>query len=157
MTEKNALRNFVGGEYVELADGRYADLIDPSTGEVFATAPVSGAEDVARAMAAASSAFEKWRVTTPRERQLAMLRFADALEARAEELVDARTGRPPFSRTAVRGATTPPRRARRPCPRLAGARPQQRDESGHVQVECPREPGLSVRFGNGSDSTSRSS
>ena len=97
MTEKSVLRNFVDGAYVEPADGRYADLIDPSTGEVFAAAPVSGPADVDRAMAAAARAFETWRDTTPRERQLALLRFADALEARTDDLVDAEcrnTGKP---------------------------------------------------------------
>jgi betaine-aldehyde dehydrogenase len=97
MTDKTILRNFVAGTYVEPVSGEYADLIDPSTGEVFAAAPVSGAEDVDRAMTAASSAFETWRNVTPRERQLAMLKFADALEARTEDLLDAEcrnTGKP---------------------------------------------------------------
>jgi len=97
MTDKTILRNFVAGEYVEPADGGYADLIDPSTGEVFAAAPVSGAADVDRAMQAASDAFEKWRWATPQERQLAMLKFADALEARVDDLLDAEcrnTGKP---------------------------------------------------------------
>ena len=73
------------------------DLIDPSTGEAFATAPVSGPEDVDRAMAAAADAFESWRDTTPAERQRALLRIADAFEERAEELVAAEsrnTGKP---------------------------------------------------------------
>jgi betaine-aldehyde dehydrogenase len=97
MTEKRVLRNFVGGTHVEPVDGRYADLIDPSTGEVFAAAPVSGQADVDRAMDAAAKAFEGWRDTTPRERQLAMLKLADAVEARTAELVDAEcqnTGKP---------------------------------------------------------------
>ena len=97
MTEKRVLRNFVGGTHVEPVDGRYADLIDPSTGEVFAAAPVSGQADVDRAMEAAATAFEGWRDATPRERQLALLKFADAVEARAADLVDAEcqnTGKP---------------------------------------------------------------
>jgi betaine-aldehyde dehydrogenase len=97
MTDKRVLRNFVGGELVEPADGGYADLTDPSTGEVFASAPVSGAADIDRAMAAAADAFETWRETTPGERQLALLRIADAVEARAAELVDLEcrnTGKP---------------------------------------------------------------
>src|SRR4029078_8467858 len=36
------LKTFIDGAHVEPADGRYSDLIDPSTGEVFASAPVSG-------------------------------------------------------------------------------------------------------------------
>ncbi|HEV8172603.1 MAG TPA: gamma-aminobutyraldehyde dehydrogenase [Actinoplanes sp.] len=97
MTTKSVLHNFIDGAAVEPADGRYEDLIDPSTGEVFASAPVSGETDVDRAMAAAARAFEKWRETTPSERQRALLRFADAVEARADELVAAEvqnTGKP---------------------------------------------------------------
>jgi betaine-aldehyde dehydrogenase len=97
MSTKRVLHNFIDGEAVEPADGRYADLIDPSTGEVFASAPVSGEADVDRAMRAAAAAFEKWRDTTPSERQLALLKFADAVEARAGDLVAAEsqnTGKP---------------------------------------------------------------
>jgi betaine-aldehyde dehydrogenase len=91
------LRNFIGGTYEDPVDGGYADLVDPSTGEVFAAAPVSGSADVDRAMSAAAAAFETWRDTTPSERQRALLRIADAVEARAAELVDAEcrnTGKP---------------------------------------------------------------
>src|SRR3954470_10415748 len=94
---KQQLQNFIDGAYAEAADGRYADLIDPSTGEVFAAAPVSGAEDVDRAMKAAAKAFETWRDATPSERQRAMLKLADAMEDRAAELIDAEvrnTGKP---------------------------------------------------------------
>ena len=96
-TTKRVLTNFIDGAAAEPADGRYADLVDPSTGEVFAAAPVSGPADVDRAMQAAATAFEKWRDTTPSERQRALLRFADAVEARADDLVAAEsqnTGKP---------------------------------------------------------------
>ncbi|HEX6968037.1 MAG TPA: gamma-aminobutyraldehyde dehydrogenase [Micromonosporaceae bacterium] len=97
MTDKQVLRNFVNGEYVDPVDGRYFDLIDPCTGEVFAQAPVSGPADVDAALRAAANAFETWRDATPGERQKALLKFADAVEARAAELVDAEvrnTGKP---------------------------------------------------------------
>ncbi|GGN69215.1 gamma-aminobutyraldehyde dehydrogenase [Actinoplanes lobatus] len=97
MTAKTVLHNLIGGEAVAPAEGRYADLVDPSTGEVFASAPVSGDADVDRAMRAAATAFETWRDTTPGERQRALLKFADAIEARADELVAAEsknTGKP---------------------------------------------------------------
>jgi betaine-aldehyde dehydrogenase len=93
----DSLRNFIGGAYAEPVDGGYADLVDPSTGEVFAAAPVSGAADVDRAMTAAAGAFPGWRDATPSQRQRALLRIADAVEARADELVDAEcrnTGKP---------------------------------------------------------------
>lgn len=89
--------NFIGGSHVPAADGRTSEVIDPTTGEAYATAPVSGAADVDAAMRAAASAFEVWRETTPGERQLALLRFADAIDARAQEFVDVEskdTGKP---------------------------------------------------------------
>ena len=97
MTEKLTLRNVVGGEQVDTADGRRADLVDPSTGEVFGSAPVSSAEDVDRAYAVAAEAFETWRDTTPSERQKALLRLADLVEEHADELValeSRNTGKP---------------------------------------------------------------
>ena len=92
-----ALRNFVNGAQADAEDGRTSDVVDPSTGEPYDQAPLSGAADVDAAMTAAAAAFEKWRDATPRERSLAMLRIADAVEARAEELVQAEcrnTGKP---------------------------------------------------------------
>ena len=56
MSDKRTLRNFINGESVDSVEGRTSDLVDPSTGEVFGTAPVSGAEDVDRAYAAAATA-----------------------------------------------------------------------------------------------------
>jgi betaine-aldehyde dehydrogenase len=97
VSEKLVLQNFVGGEYAETAEGRRADLVDPSTGEVFASAPVSGAEDVDRAYRTAATAFQSWRDTTPADRQKALLGFADLVEAHAEELValeSQNTGKP---------------------------------------------------------------
>jgi betaine-aldehyde dehydrogenase len=91
------LRNFVGGKWTDAASGRRADLINPSTGEAFASAPVSDATDVDAAFLAAASAFEAWRDATPSERSLALLRIADKLEARAGEFVAAEsenTGKP---------------------------------------------------------------
>ena len=59
------VRNFINGEPVDAADGRRADLIDPSTGEVFGSAPCRGPEDVDPAYRAAADAFETWRDTHP--------------------------------------------------------------------------------------------
>jgi betaine-aldehyde dehydrogenase len=97
VSEKLELRNFVGGEHVDATDGRRADLVDPATGEVFASAPVSSAEDVDRAYTAAARAFPGWRDATPSERSLALYRLADAIEAHGEELValeSRNTGKP---------------------------------------------------------------
>ena len=81
------LRNIIGGRAVDPVSERRSDLVNPSTGEVFATAPVSGAADVDAAFDAAAAAFEGWRDATPADRSLALLRIADAIEARGEEFV----------------------------------------------------------------------
>ena len=81
------LRNFVGGDYVESTGEARADIVDPSTGRLVATAPVSTAEDVDRAYAAARAGFAEWGQSTPSERQQALLKFADAIESRADEFV----------------------------------------------------------------------
>jgi len=91
------LQNFIGGEYRDAADGRTSTLVNPSTGEGFAEAPVSGQADVDAAMQAAERGFEQWRDATPSERSRALLKIADALEERAEELVrleSENTGKP---------------------------------------------------------------
>ena len=81
------LRNFVNGEYVEPESGTTSDIVSPVTARVVATAPVSSPAEVDRAYAAAASAFEVWGETTPGERQRALLKFADAVEARADDFV----------------------------------------------------------------------
>jgi len=91
------LRNFVNGQFTDAASGAVSDVIDPSTGEAYAQAPVSSGADVDAALRAAAAAFETWRDSTPADRSLALLKFADAIEARAEDLVAAEsrnTGKP---------------------------------------------------------------
>lgn len=91
------LKSFVNGEHVSSVSGETMDIINPATGQVYATAPKSNAADVDAAYKAADKAFEEWSQTTPQERQLALFRIADALEARVEEMADVEsenTGKP---------------------------------------------------------------
>jgi betaine-aldehyde dehydrogenase len=82
-----AYKNFVNGEHLDAADGRTIPVVNPSTGQQYATAPLSGAADVDAAMRAAADAFETWRDSTPKDRSLALFRIADAIEARGEEFI----------------------------------------------------------------------
>ena len=96
MTISN-LQNFVGGKYQDATSEKVSDVINPSNEAVYAHAPVSSDKDVDNAYKAAAKAFETWGQTTPSERQLALFRIADALEARAEEAADVEsknTGKP---------------------------------------------------------------
>jgi betaine-aldehyde dehydrogenase len=87
VTAPRALRNFINGEFCDARSERRLDVVNPATGKVVATAPVSSARDVDDAYAAAAAAFGEWGRTTPSERQQALLKFADAIEARADEFV----------------------------------------------------------------------
>ena len=86
-TSPRALRNFIDGEYREASSDTRSDIVNPATGNLVATAPVSGQADVDAAYAAAARAFETWRDTTPSERQRALLKLADAVEGRADEFI----------------------------------------------------------------------
>ncbi|WP_308468270.1 gamma-aminobutyraldehyde dehydrogenase [Rathayibacter soli] len=93
----HAFRNFVNGDHADSRSDERLNIIDPATGEVYATTPISTADDVAEAYSAAAGAFETWGQTTPGERQLALFRIADAIEARADEFADVEskdTGKP---------------------------------------------------------------
>ncbi len=93
----SGLRNFIGGTYRDASASDSMPVVDPSTGTEYERAPVSGPADVGAACRAAADAFERWRRTTPAQRSLALVRFADAMEARAEDFVAAEcrnTGKP---------------------------------------------------------------
>ncbi|MEV6032863.1 gamma-aminobutyraldehyde dehydrogenase [Nonomuraea sp. NPDC052116] len=81
--------NFVDGRCVPSIEGVTYDVIDPATGEVYAKAPLSGAPDVDTACRAAAAAFPAWGDLSPGERGTALLRLADAVEARGDELIEA--------------------------------------------------------------------
>ena len=96
-TATDTLKNFVDGEFVDAAEGRTSAVINPSTGAEIAQAPDSGGEDVDRAVKAARTAFETWGRTTPGERSLMILKLADAIEERADEIAElesANAGKP---------------------------------------------------------------
>jgi betaine-aldehyde dehydrogenase len=93
----DVLQNYVDGAFVDAHGTGRIDVVDPATGTTVAVSPVSDATDVDRAFAAARAAFRSWKRTTPSERQLLLLRLADALEAHSDELVEAQhrnTGQP---------------------------------------------------------------
>ncbi len=98
MSEPRQLHNFVNGEFKPPRDGDTLDIVNPSTGEVYASSPQSGEADVDEAMKAAQAAFDGgWRDATPSERMTALLKMADAIEENAERLVEIEaenTGKP---------------------------------------------------------------
>lgn len=81
-------RHFIDGEYVDSRDGGRFETVDPATGEVLAAVAAGTGADIDLAVAAADRAFRdgRWSRKEPRERMKVLQRFADAVEAHAEEL-----------------------------------------------------------------------
>ena len=79
-------QQFIGGAFVDSASGETIDVVNPASAEVIAKVPKSAAQDVDRAVDAAATAFETWKNTTPQDRSLMLLKIADLLESRADEL-----------------------------------------------------------------------
>ena len=79
---------FIDGQWVNSSSGETRDVLSPHTGAVMASVQEGTAEDADKAIAAAKRAFEgEWYDSTPKDRQLALLKLADAIEANADELV----------------------------------------------------------------------
>ena len=91
------LENYINGEFVASSATETLDLINPVDESVVGRAPISNEADVKAAVDAAQRAFESWSRTTPNERQKALLKLADAIDAHTDELVEAQcrnTGQP---------------------------------------------------------------
>ncbi|HEY0885263.1 MAG TPA: aldehyde dehydrogenase family protein, partial [Ramlibacter sp.] len=87
---ENPRRMLIGVEWVEAASGETLAVVDPASGEKFASVPAGGAEDIDRAVAAARRAFESgdWPKMRPVDRERLLLKFADLVEANAQELAE---------------------------------------------------------------------
>jgi aminomuconate-semialdehyde/2-hydroxymuconate-6-semialdehyde dehydrogenase len=89
--------NFIGGEFVEPAGGKYLDNIEPATGKPYSQVPDSDGRDVELAVSAADKAFESWSKTATAERSRVLLRIAELIKRDLEKLARAEsidTGKP---------------------------------------------------------------
>jgi len=80
------LDNFIGGRWVKAHASKYFDVHNPAVGELIGRTPLSTAEDVDAAVAAATRAFPAWRDTPVNTRAQVLYRFKSALEQHFEEL-----------------------------------------------------------------------
>src|SRR5437868_5422329 len=85
-TETKTFKNFIGGEWVEAAGGETFESASPTTGEMIGVFPKSGTEDVDRAVAAAKTAYEDWRLVPAPKRGELLFRFARLLEDHKDDL-----------------------------------------------------------------------
>ena len=73
-------QNFINGRFVDARSGATDEVLNPATGQVLSSVASSDAADVADAVEAASTAFETWSETTPRQRFETLSKLADAIE-----------------------------------------------------------------------------
>jgi 1-pyrroline dehydrogenase len=85
-TTVDSQKLFIGGKWVDAAEGGTMEVLNPSTGETIAEVPAGSAADVDRAVEAAKQALPEWLDSTPAERAELLLKLADILDANAEEL-----------------------------------------------------------------------
>ena len=79
---------FLDGRRVPAASGQTLTTVNPSTGEVLGRLAAGEQADVDRAVLAARRAFEgPWKTWTPYQRQALLMRIADLLDERFEELI----------------------------------------------------------------------
>ena len=78
--------HFINGQWVESTATEWLDVPNPATGEVLARVPLSGAEEVNKAVEAAAAAFPAWRRTPPEDRIQPLFKLKMLLEENIDEL-----------------------------------------------------------------------
>lgn len=91
ITFKSRYENFIGGEWVAPAQGRYFENVSPVTGKAFCEVARSSAEDIEKALDAAHAAKDSWGRTAVSERANILNKIADRMEANLEMLAVAET------------------------------------------------------------------
>jgi len=87
-TKVKSLQHFIGGEWVDAKGGKTFDVLNPLDDSLYAQAAEGSGDDIRKAIAAAKSAFKSYRETLPKERELWLLRTAEIMERRKDEIID---------------------------------------------------------------------
>src|SRR4051812_24553342 len=89
--QTESFKNFIGGEWLDAASGETFTTTSPANGETLGVFPKSGSEDVDRAVEAAKTAFEDWRLVPAPKRGEILFRFARLVEEHKDEIADLMT------------------------------------------------------------------
>lgn len=88
---KNRYGLLIGGQWVDAQNGATFETYNPATGEKLAECADACADDVDRAVRAARAAFPGWAAVSPAQRSALLLRIADKIDERAQELASVET------------------------------------------------------------------
>ena len=101
------VKHFIGGEFVDAADGKTFESISPIDNQPIATVAEGSSVDADRAVAAARAGFEVWSKMSPTDRKEILHRVADGIDARTDELAEWETRDMGKSITAARSKDMP--------------------------------------------------
>lgn len=101
------VKHFIGGEFVDSADGKTFESISPIDNQPIATVAEGSSVDADRAVAAARAGFEVWSKMSPTDRKEILHRVADGIDARTDELAEWETRDMGKSITAARSKDMP--------------------------------------------------
>ena len=79
---------YINGQFVESGNGKWIDVLNPSTEEVISRQPEGTIEDVEKALDAARAAQKEWAKTPVCERAVYLTKIADGIRKREQEFVE---------------------------------------------------------------------
>jgi acyl-CoA reductase-like NAD-dependent aldehyde dehydrogenase len=85
-TSPKRTQMLIDGSWVDAVSGKEILVESPGNRRTIGSVPRGGAEDIDRAVKAATAAFPAWSRVVPRDRGRLLQKIADAVEARVEEL-----------------------------------------------------------------------
>src|SRR5437870_1465114 len=88
LTGAKTFKNYIGGEWVDAASGETFESRNPANGDTIGVFPRSSAEDVDRAVEAAKSAYEEWRLVPAPRRGEILFQFAQLLAEQKDDFAD---------------------------------------------------------------------
>ena len=91
MSTQQDVLNYIDGDWERGSGGESADVMNPATGEAIATAPLSPASDVGRAVESASKALKSWRNVPAVDRVQCLYKLKALMEESSEEIARAIT------------------------------------------------------------------
>jgi malonate-semialdehyde dehydrogenase (acetylating)/methylmalonate-semialdehyde dehydrogenase len=83
------LTHYIGGKHVNGQSGRFADVMNPATGEVQAKVPLASSDELAQAVAIAAKAQVGWAATNPQKRARVLMKFVELLHRDMGKLAEA--------------------------------------------------------------------
>ena len=83
------MTHYLNGEHVKGTSGRFADVMNPATGEVQAKVPLANGDELNKAVEYAQAAQPKWAATNPQRRARVLMKFVALLNRDMDKLAEA--------------------------------------------------------------------